>query len=364
MGNNTPTLLGPTQMRRKPKIMIHEHLDCSLRPRTMIELWDKIGFEKAEIPFPANVVSPWNTAKKKSGNARRILRKKAVTNYQKFLVSFASESLANYVKAIVDHILPLMQSVENLKRITRERIHDAKVDGIIGMELRFAPQLHTAGGLSLEEVMDAVCEEVDNSPFPMKLIVCALRHEDAEMAKRLADLTIEYRDHVGVFDLAADEELNPGVLDWWLPEALRVREETDGETLLTIHLTETRKATARDKRLIAENGINRIGHGIQDEWTQVREVCPTSNVVTGQVESIDQHPIDQFYRAGDPVTVNTDGTLFTEVQLSDEYRKLQEAFGWTDADFLAVNLTALECSSFSSAVKDELRASLEQGYGS
>ena len=127
-------------------------------------------------------------------------------------------------------------------------------------------------------------------------------------------------------------------------------------------MTETRKATERDKRLIRENRIGRIGHGIQDEWSEVREVCPTSNVVTGQIASFAQHPIDSFLKQGDPVTVNTDGTLFTEVQLSDEYRKLQEAFGWTEADFLNVNLTALQCASFSEADKAVMKAALEAGY--
>lgn len=59
---------------------------------------------------------------------------------------------------------------------------------------------------------------------------------------------------------------------------------------------------------------------------------------------------------------NTDGTLFTEVQLSDEYRKLQETFGWTPADFLRVNLNALEASSFSKRVKARLRAKLNRTY--
>ena len=80
------------------------------------------------------------------------------------------------------------------------------------------------------------------------------------------------------------------------------------------------------------------------------------------IASFAQHPIDSFLKQGDPVTVNTDGTLFTEVQLSDEYRKLQEAFGWTEADFLNVNLTALQCASFSEADKAVMKAALEAGY--
>ncbi len=360
--NNHNLFLGKRTMRSKPKVMLHEHLDCSLRPRTMLELWDDIGFEKAKIAFPADVLEPWHRAERERGQLRRQLRSQAVNNYREFLVGFASQSLANYVKAIVDHVLPLMQTKANLTRITRERIEDAVTDGIIGMELRFAPQLHTWSGLSLSDVMDAVLDGSKASPFPLKLIVCALRHENGDMARQLADLSLKYQRQVGVFDLAADEELNPGVLDWWLPEAERVRKVSGGKILLTIHLTETRRATERDKRLVREHNIGRIGHGIQDDWNEVLEVCPTSNVVTGQIKSFADHPINRFLREGKKVTVNTDGTLFTQVQLTDEYMKLQETFGWTEADFLKVNLTAVDASSFSKTQKARMRAQLNRAY--
>ncbi|MBI1270496.1 hypothetical protein GC174_08690 [bacterium] len=350
------------KLRRLPKILIHEHLDCSLRPMTMLRLWESRGFEHAEIAFPDDVLSPWKESALCTGKRRRYLRSLAARRYRKFLVSFASRSLANYVQAICDHVLPVMQSVSNLRRITRERFVDAKRDGIIGMELRFAPQLHIREGLSLQEVMDAVVAEVKLSKIPVKLILCCLRHEDAAMAGRLSDLAMNYIDFVGGFDLAGDEEAYPGVPEWWLEEALSLRERSDGQIRLTIHLTETRAATAEDRRRIAGAEIERIGHGIKDHWKQIREVCPTSNLVTGQIGSIVEHPVDTFYRAGYPVTINTDGTLFTDAGLTDEYLKLYQTFGWRDSHFLKVNLTALEASSFSPSEKEKLKALLCSSY--
>jgi len=343
--------------------MIHEHLDCSPRPDTMLELWEDIGFSRAKIAFPAHVLETWERARHEPEPNRQRLRRQAAKEYRQFLAGFASQSLANYVNAIGDHILPLMQSPANLERISRERVEDAVKDGIIGMELRFAPQLHTMTGLSLQEVMDAVIQGVRRSPFPIKLVVCALRHENGDMARRLADLSLQYQTFVGVFDLAADEEANPGILDWWLQEALRVRRESNNRILLTVHLAETRKPTERDRELVRRFGIGRIGHGIKGDWEQVYEVCPTSNIVTGQVRAYDEHPIDRFYREGKKVTVNTDGTLFTGVQLTDEYIKLSKTFGWKADDFHKVNMTALEASSFSEAQKARMRAKLEREYG-
>jgi len=405
--------IGKRQMRSLPKIMLHEHLDCSLRPRTMLELWEKRGFENAKIAFPASVLKTWKLASTKSGAEKRRLRTQAAQEYQKFLVGFASLSLANYVQAIVDHVLPLMQSSSNLTRITSERIDDAIADGIAGMELRFAPQLHTWEGLSLDEVMESVIAATKTAPFPLKLILCALRHEDGTMARKLADLCVKYQRHVGVFDLAADEKANPGLLKWWLQAALYAK-ALYPKLLVTIHLWETDEPNDQDIALLngfdqmldeltrqlsksgqtrvpddvweaagavvetmlptlltavhtdAGNGSLRIGHGFRGnrQGQRLIEVCPTSNVVTGQVASIAAHPVDKLHREGKRVTINTDGTLFTEVQLTDEYRKLQEAFDWTLDDLLTVNLTALEGSSFSQKDKSRLRAALKRAYKS
>ncbi len=351
-----------SDIRSMPKVMIHEHLDCSVRPQTMLELWEKVGFGKCAFPFPSDLISKWQASSKLSGSAQKRARQAVAVQYQDYIADFATESLANYIKAIVDHILPVMQTHEQLVRITKERIDDAVADGIIAMELRFAPQLHTMGGMTLTQVMDAVVEGLKDSPIPVKLIVCTLRHENAEMASKLAALALQYKDVVGVFDLAADEEANPGVLDWWLQEAVKVREQSDYSIKLTIHLNETRAATDGERDTLKKYRIKRIGHGIKDDWPTVLELCPTSNVVTGQVKSYGDHPINRFFNEGKKVTVNTDGTLLTKVQLSDEYYKLNRQFGWTALQFLLCNLNALEASSFSFKQKQALRATLIAEY--
>lgn len=404
--------------RRKPKILIHEHLDCSPRPSTMLELWEELGFEKASIP--QDVLQLWRgetvtTTGTRRGAALRSARKQAAAKYQQWLVGFASESLANYVEAIVKHILPLMQSEKNLERITRERMEDAIADGVIGFEMRFAPQLHTWTGLTLDQVMEAVLAGVRSgcagSSMKTKLIICALRHEDADMAGKLIDLVVKYRADIAAYDLAADEHARPGVLAWWLHSfiALLAKLELshpEDEMGRTIHLWETDNPTNQDielleilegvhpdklkalfnvaierfnidlggeydrvfagvlRRVKAHGKNSRIGHGIRGnrQKNRVCEISPKSNVVTGQVKSIRHHQIDKLHRRGRRVTVNTDGTLFTEVQLTDEYNNLVEAFGWTNADFLAVNLTALEASSFSSEDKKRMAARLRRAY--
>lgn len=317
----------------------------------MLEFWRD---EKWQVPknFPAEVKELFENGK----------RDQAASQYQEFLASEASLSLANYVTAIVHHVLPLMRSAERLTRITRERIEDAISDGVVALELRFAPQLHIQDGLSLEQVMEAVIAAVNDSKLPTRLIICALRHEDGVLAHRLADLAIANREHVGVFDLAGDEKANPGVLLWWAEEALRVRAHG---IQIDVHLWETDEPKNEDLVRLAEFGIERLGHGMRGSRQEDRilEVCPSSNVITGQIRSFAEHPIDGLLRNGKRVTVNTDGTLFTRSDLSNEYLLLNKHFRWGKSEFHAVNKTAIEASSFPQSIKNEVTVSLDKAYG-
>lgn len=374
--------------RGMPKLQLHEHIDCSLRPYTMLDLWSRIGFEKASMPFPAEVVKLWQADEARRadpasrGGKVAASRRRAAAKYGDWVADFAQESLKNYLDAIGLHVLPLMHDMDNLSRIVAERMEDAVKDGHIAIELRFAPQLHlgrywaeldkTTRLERLDTVMQATirglkaasaCGSPHAADIPVKLIICCLRHENGELADELADLAIKYRHIVGGFDLAGDESGFPGVLDWWIPAARKVQSHG---IRLTMHGWETNEPTARDIELLDELGINRVGHGVRGNLQGERflENCPTSNVVTGQYKSFKDHPVDRLYRAGRKVTVNTDGTLFTRTTLSREYQLLAENFGWTARDFLAVNLTALEAMSVCPTVRRKLKKALKDGYKS
>lgn len=317
----------------------------------MLEMWSRIGFAAGPQNFPLHVAATWKDGR----------HDEAISGYQKFLQTEASKSLSRYVQSIVYHILPLMQTSESLTRITRERMEDAAADGIVAMQLRFAPQLHTRAGLSLHKVMDAVIAGLDKTDIPVVLAVCALRHEDEEMARKLVDLAIEYRSHVRLFDLAGDEHANPGVLTWWARQAARAREhgiEPD------IHLWETDQPRSQDIDRLLEYGIDRIGHGVQGDrqGSHLLEVCPTSNLITGVVPSIQEHPVDRLLKSGKRVTINTDGTLLTATTLSGEYRLLANTFGWASAEFRHVNLTALHSIPLPEHTKNEISAVLSAAY--
>jgi adenosine deaminase len=113
--------------------------------------------------------------------------------------------------------------------------------------------------------------------------------------------------------------------------------------------------------------VERIGHGIRAvddpallavlrERGITLDVCPTSNLYTGAVASLSQHPLRRLFDAGVPITLNTDDPTLFNTTLIHEYRVAAAAFGFT-----ADELTALVCNGARAAFLPlEERQALEQ----
>ena len=72
------------------------------------------------------------------------------------------------------------------------------------------------------------------------------------------------------------------------------------------------------------------------------EMCPTSNVHTGAVASIEEHPIDLLRRLRFRVTVNTDNRLMSGVTLTSEFAALVGAFGLDLAEMQWLTLNGIK----------------------
>jgi adenosine deaminase len=91
-------------------------------------------------------------------------------------------------------------------------------------------------------------------------------------------------------------------------------------------------------------------------------VCPTSNIQTNTFDTYADHPIDELYRTGVSVGVNTDARTISNITLSEEYAKLRETFGWDTGDFFHCNKNALEAAFIPDDVQEGLMAQLVEGY--
>jgi adenosine deaminase len=309
-----------------PKVLLHEHLDGSLREQTLIELLRARG-----LPCPADdaaALGRWFDDRAHAG------------------------SLVEYLKGF-ELTVAAMGTPAALERVAFEAAEDASADGCVLAEFRIAPLLFEAHGVAGEAAVEALLAGLARSTLPCGLIVCAMRHLPVDETLRAARLALAYRDQgVVAFDLAGAEFGHPPSEHRAALDLVR-----DAGLPITLHAGE---ADAAPRVLEAVRlGAARIGHGIRladaidrDEALvdAVRasgahlEVCPTSNVHTGAAASIAAHPITALWRAGLSVGVNTDNRLMSRITLSSEVEALLAETPLTAEDLRAMNLAAARAS--------------------
>ena len=332
--NSVPT---SEQIRQAPKVLLHDHLDGGLRPETVRDLARRAGYDGLPAEEPGEL-RRWFVAAADSGSLER------------YLETFA-------------HTVAVMQTREALTRVAAECAADLADDGVVYAEVRFAPELHTQDGLSLEQVVEAVLEGVaagsrDAEGRPqirVGLLLTAIRQ--AARSMEIAELAVRYRDAgVAGFDIAGPEAGNPPTRHLDAFEYLQ-RENAH----FTIHAGEA-FGLRSIWQAIQWCGADRLGHGVRiiddiadgvDDGAPklgrlaayVRdkriplEMCPTSNVQTGAAPSLAEHPIGLLRRLYFRVTVNTDNRLLSDRTLSDELAAVAGTFGygWDDLQWFTVN---------------------------
>jgi adenosine deaminase len=320
------------QIRRAPKVLLHDHLDGGLRPSTVIELARETGYAGLPTTDEADLAA-WFTA----GAARQDL--------VLYLETFA-------------HTVGVMQTKDALIRVAAECAEDLAADGVVYAEVRFAPELHLEAGLTLDEVVDAVQEGFRlgsaGTSLTLGTLVTAMRH--AAHSTEIAELAVRHRD-AGVvgFDIAGSEAGNPPTRHL---DAFRY---VAGENFhITIHAGEA-FGLPSIWEAVQLCGAERLGHGVRivddislDEDGRATlgrlasflrdrrvplEMCPTSNVNTGVCASVAEHPIGLLARLRFRVTVNTDNRLMSGVSLTSELAALVDGFGygWDDLEWLTLN---------------------------
>lgn len=337
------------QFSRLGKIVHHEHYDCSIRPAHVLGVGTTL-----DLDFPGEYKQAWRDAAHDS-----VLQAKAADAFQGWIHDRANHSLTDYLTILWAVVLPTLQTQDNIYLTAKQRIEDAVADGMSFLKLRFAPQLHQRNKLTLQQVIDPLQQAAAEAPFPVRLAICSLRHENGRLARRLADAVLR-NPLVSTFDLAGDESKFPGVLPWWAKQAKRV---SAGGKQVTCHLGETNAITDADHDVLDDIGCNELGHAIKgDPRKKLCTMCVTSNLVTHLVATADQHPIDRMYREGKNINVDLDGTLLIRSTQSREYQLIHETFGWQLADFFRCNINGWRHVTVDDKTKRKLKSVLINSY--
>ncbi len=321
-----------------PKVLLHDHLDGGLRPNTIIELAHDQGYDKLPTLDPGALAEWFHRG------ARR-------------------GSLPLYLEGFI-HTTGVMQTEEALERVAYEMMEDMASDGVVYVETRFSPLFHTEKGLHWDEVVNAVLKGLERGKkaFGVEygLIICAMRN--MKLSQEMAELAVDFRERGVVgFDLAGEEGGYPPKKH---VDAFHYIQRENFN--ITIHAGEA-FGIESIWQAIQWCGAHRIGHAtrlIEDIGLDTRdrkkivrmgylsqyildkripmEICLTSNVDTGAVKTIHEHPFGLFYKYKFRVTLNTDDRLMSNTTMTKELKLAHQVFKLSLDDLEKLTINAMK----------------------
>jgi adenosine deaminase len=313
-------------LERLPKAELHCHLDGSLRPATLLEL----------------------------AHERRVqLPRDDVDALGEYMVVRDALSLEDYL-ARFDITLSVMQDTEAISRIAYELAEDAAREGVWYLEVRYAPNLSTRGGLTAVQVVEAASAGLARAHrengIVSRMLVCALRTLSPSLSMDLARLAVDMQG-AGVvgFDLAGAEAGHPAS-----QHAEAFHHALAHGLPCTCHAGEGAGADSVRDALHA-CGATRIGHATHliedpdlvaevDRRHVCLEICLTSNVQTKAVERLEDHPLPAYLARDLNVVLNTDNRMMSGTTLVDEYELAASGLGLDFDDFARIALNGFRCA--------------------
>jgi len=319
-----------------PKVLLHDHLDGGLRPETIIELAKDLRYTKLPTK-DAGELAEWFHRGANKGN------------------------LVDYLQGF-EHTAAVMQTKEALERVAYEMMEDMKNDNICYVETRFAPVFHTQNGLWYEDIVSAVLEGLERGRKDFGvgygLILCGMRNMKNTL--EIAELAVNFRNEGVVgFDLAGEEGGYPPKKHI---EAFQFIQRANFN--ITIHAGE---AFGKESiwQAIQWCGAHRIGHATHliEDFTLDKdgnvvgfgdlaqyvldkriplEICLLSNVHTGAVDKIENHPFGLLFKEKYRVTLNTDDRLMSDTTMSKEFLVAIDVFNLNLEDLEKITLNSMK----------------------
>jgi adenosine deaminase len=329
-------------IRGAPKALLHDHLDGGLRPSTVIELAQEFGYDDLPTTDVDDLATWFNRGAKRN-------------DLVLYLETFA-------------HTVGVMQHRDAIERTAFECAQDLADDGVVYAEVRFAPELHTDAGLTLDEVITAVLDGFRRGSAGTDLTIYAIcsAMRTAARSYEIAEVAIRHRDagvvgfdiagaeagypptrHLDAFQLVSRENFHATIHAgeaFGLPSIWEAVQFCGAERLgHGVRVVDDIETTNGGADGVGTGKLGRLATYIRDRRIPL-ELCPTSNLNTGVVDSIADHPIGMLRQLRFRVTVNTDNRLMSDTSMTQEFAQLADAFGWGLDDFEWLTVNAMKSS--------------------
>ncbi len=322
-------------LKKFPKAELHCHLDGSIRPETLQAIAQEQHMSISNI----------------DGIRQQMQAPKDCRNLAEYLQCF-------------DFVLPYLQTKKALEMAAFDVMEQAAEDGVRYIEIRFAPSLSMAKGLTVIETIEAVAKGIAQAekqyPIDGNILIIGMRQEEARAIAQVFQESLDCSEEKVVgFDLAGPEE------DVYLEElGDNLRIYIEEKTIpFTLHAGEC-GCVANIYQAIAF-GATRIGHGIALKNNQQAQMdyashsvciegCPTSNIQTKAVADYQDYPIKDWLRNGLKVCLNTDNRTVSDTTLTNEYWQISQAHQLSWQDIQKMNQDAIQYSYASEQLKQQI----------
>jgi adenosine deaminase/aminodeoxyfutalosine deaminase len=340
---NEPTSTLESFLARLPKVELHLHLEGSVRPETLRELARRKGWRRRA----RTAYWIW----------RRTRQSFRYGSFQEFLVAFGAATL-------------LLETPQDYALATTRLLEWLKAQNVKYAEVTFSAGVILWKKQSVEAVFNAVSEAAEKAQARLGLrvnwIFDAVRHFGTEHVRQVLEWAARFRSQgVVALGIGGDEVRGPAELFREI-----YREAREAGLHLTAHAGET-VGPESIRQAVELLGAERIGHGL----TAVRapevmallrdrriplEVCLTSNLATGQLRRLEDHPLRQFLESGLIVTLNSDDPAMFGTSLEGEFALAAKHFGLTREEIVRLCENAIRATFLPANEQQPLLQELSQ----
>jgi adenosine deaminase len=332
-------------IRRMPKAEIHLHLEGSVQPATLLQLAHRNGVQP-----PAETEA----------------------GLREF---FRFDDFPHFIQAYIA-VCSCLRTPDDFETIVLDLGADAARQNIRYLEVHFNPETNVRKrGLDFHAMLDGMNRgraEVKNRwGVEMRWIADGVR--DSETSPYSVTQTVDWiaplppQAGVVALGLGGNEVGHPPA-----PFAADFARARRAGLHTVAHAGETTGHSAVCDTLDLL-GAERIGHGIGAASNSVLverlaaqrvplEVCPTSNLCTGVVATLDEHPFKAFDDAGVLVTVNSDDPPFFGTTLTDEFRLLARTWGYGADGLQRIALNAVDSAFLPAEERTAMRTAFQAEF--
>ncbi len=319
-----------------PKVELHVHLEGAIPHSALFDLIQKYGGDPS-LP-----------------NVKALAKRFKYKNFAQFIEAWSWKN-------------QFLREYEDFSHIVELTARDMANQNIRYAEMFFSPSLFVRHGLEVQELTHAVRIGLSRVPEIETSLIADLVRDygpESEMTTLKRVNEVKGDGIIGIGIGGSEHEFPPEPFKSLCDEA----------RLMGFHINAHAGEAAGPESIwgaIRHLHVDRIGHGTRahedpellDYLREHRiplELCPVSNVCTGVVSNISEHPIREYFDSGLIISVNTDDPMMFDTTLHKEYELLVQECGFTREEICKLILLGVESSWLSEDRKKLLATSFEK----